>query len=115
MSKLRVFLGGLTAMAVPQSVYAYFSMQAEYECACVELAAMLPYSLEKVKDAVFQVAVGTTHPNHLVPSHLQRLIQNKWLVEGTPKHLHLQVLLGHPVECSQGCLKRFYELLGEEA
>lgn len=93
------------------------SMVATYQLDCIKLLEYIgqttgvSYPLEQITDAVKQVAYGTTHPNHLMPAHIRRLIVNKQYVEQSSKDLQIQAVIVFPFECEQGCLKKFYALL----
>lgn len=84
---------------------------ADFQRDCIELATLLPYPYKQVEEAVRQVAYGSTHPNHSVPAHIRRLIENRWYVEQTPVDMRWRVVLLYPTDCEQGCLEKFYALL----
>ncbi|SRR6266487_2440624 len=88
-----------------------YSLAADFERGCIELATLLPYSVEQIKEAARQVGCESTHPSHWIPEHLHRLIMNKWIVEQTPEDFQIQAIVEFPFECDQGCLGKFYALL----
>lgn len=74
--------------------------QAEFGRGCNSLTAIVGASVEQVRSATLRVACETTHPSHIVPSHIYNLIYDRWRDEKAP-------------DCVQGCLTKFYQYLEE--
>lgn len=106
----------LRMLAMPPAQRAQLAVQADYERDMVALRCIIGAAIPKARlyEIVKELAAQSPHENHLMPAHLEYLLKNKWLIEGSPEEMRLDMALAYPPECEYRCLEKFLALIEAE-
>lgn len=85
----------------------------EFQRDCILLANSSGVPYEQIEMVVRAVAAQSTHLTHHVPLHIESLLHNNWSFQFVQPKDRVAWLHTNPIECEQGCLKKFEEALAK--